>query len=79
MYNVGWSHGKEKMGDKPDYAKGSFYANPKYDVAASDEEIKAAPFFYPKNVRQRTTRYICAHESACIGSVCVYMYVRECM
>jgi hypothetical protein len=22
MYNVGWSHGKEKMGDQPDFAKG---------------------------------------------------------
>lgn len=28
MYNVGWSHGKEKMGDKPDFAKGSYYGNP---------------------------------------------------
>jgi hypothetical protein len=31
MYNVGWSHGKEKLGDTPDFAKGSFYANPLYD------------------------------------------------
>ena len=31
MYNVGWSHGKEKLGDKPDFAKGSFYANPLFD------------------------------------------------
>jgi hypothetical protein len=28
MYNVGWSYGKEKLGDKPDFGKGSFYANP---------------------------------------------------
>lgn len=28
MYNVGWSHGKEKMGDKPDTSKGSYYGNP---------------------------------------------------
>ena len=28
-YQVGWSHGKEKVeGDKLDLAKGSFYANP---------------------------------------------------
>lgn len=31
MYNVGWSHGKEKLGDTPDFAKGSFYGNPLYD------------------------------------------------
>ena len=28
-YQVGWSHGREKLeGDKPDWSKGSFYANP---------------------------------------------------
>ena len=28
-YQVGWSHGREKLeGNKPDYSKGSFYANP---------------------------------------------------
>lgn len=28
-YQVGWSHGREKLeGDKPDFSKGSFYANP---------------------------------------------------
>jgi len=28
-YQVGWSHGREKLeGDKYDYSKGSFYANP---------------------------------------------------
>jgi len=31
MYSTGWSHGKEKLGDKPDTAKGSFYANPWQD------------------------------------------------
>lgn len=31
MYNVGWSHGKEKLGDTPDFAKGSFYGNPLFD------------------------------------------------
>ena len=50
MYNVGWSHGKEKMGDEPDFAKGSFYANPMYDKAADDEIIKKYPFFYPVNI-----------------------------
>ena len=27
-YNVGWSYGKEKLGDKPDFGKGSYYGNP---------------------------------------------------
>lgn len=31
-YQVGWSHGREKLeGGKPDYSKGSFYANPLTD------------------------------------------------
>eukprot|EP00956_Cyclotella_meneghiniana_P000036 scaffold83_cov57-Cyclotella_meneghiniana.AAC.2 len=31
-YQVGWSHGREKLeGDKPDFSKGSFYANPLTD------------------------------------------------
>ena len=30
-YIVGWSHGKEKFEGKPDYSKGSFYANPVYE------------------------------------------------
>jgi hypothetical protein len=28
FYAFGWSHGKEKLEGRPDYAKGSFYANP---------------------------------------------------
>lgn len=49
MYNAGWSFGKEKLGDKPDLAKGSFYANPIVDQAGSPEERQKYPFFYPKN------------------------------
>lgn len=34
-YQVGWSHGREKLeGDKPDFGKGSFYANPLTDDLA---------------------------------------------
>ncbi|KAL3767329.1 hypothetical protein ACHAWO_007272 [Cyclotella atomus] len=34
-YQVGWSHGREKLeGDKPDLSKGSFYANPLTDDLA---------------------------------------------
>jgi isopenicillin N synthase-like dioxygenase len=38
LYNVGWSRGKEKMGDKPDFAKGSYYANPVLDQPGSDTD-----------------------------------------
>eukprot|EP00574_Skeletonema_japonicum_P014007 CAMPEP_0201720356 /NCGR_PEP_ID=MMETSP0593-20130828/5346_1 /ASSEMBLY_ACC=CAM_ASM_000672 /TAXON_ID=267983 /ORGANISM="Skeletonema japonicum, Strain CCMP2506" /LENGTH=429 /DNA_ID=CAMNT_0048210995 /DNA_START=144 /DNA_END=1433 /DNA_ORIENTATION=+ len=32
QYQVGWSHGREKLeGDKPDFSKGSYYANPLTD------------------------------------------------
>ena len=30
--NAGWSHGKEKLGDKPDFAKASYYFNPITDT-----------------------------------------------
>ena len=32
FYNAGWSHGKEKLGDKPDFAKASYYFNPITDT-----------------------------------------------
>jgi len=51
MWNVGWSHGKEKLADKPDLSKGSFYANPIYDIACEDEKLKSLyPFAYPDNI-----------------------------
>jgi isopenicillin N synthase-like dioxygenase len=51
LWNVGWSHGKEKLGDNPDFAKGSFYANPLFDSPAPSEEVyKANPYAYPKNL-----------------------------
>ncbi|KAJ3358797.1 hypothetical protein HDU91_005110 [Kappamyces sp. JEL0680] len=34
-YSFGWSHGKEIMNGKPDFAKGSFYNNPLYDKPES--------------------------------------------
>jgi isopenicillin N synthase-like dioxygenase len=37
FYNVGWSHGKEILDGAPDYAKGSFYANPLMDEATPDQ------------------------------------------
>jgi hypothetical protein len=50
MWNAGWSHGKEKFGDTPDIAKGSFYGNPLYDEAGTAELRQKFPFFYPKNI-----------------------------
>eukprot|EP01134_Creolimax_fragrantissima_P006486 CFRG6486T1 len=54
MYNAGWSLGKEKMGDVPDFAKGSFYANPLTDNPGTDEERAQYPWALPKNIWPRT-------------------------
>jgi len=32
LYNAGWSHGREKLGDVPDLAKASYYFNPITDT-----------------------------------------------
>jgi len=50
LYNAGWSHGKEKLGDKPDTAKGSFYFNPLSDTPGSPELRDQFPLSYPCNV-----------------------------
>lgn len=49
FYSFGWSHGREKLQGKPDYGKGSFYANPQYDRPVDDEALiaKFAPFIHP--------------------------------
>jgi isopenicillin N synthase-like dioxygenase len=56
-YQVGWSHGKEKVeGDKLDLAKGSFYANPLTDnllESRPDTDPKVArdnPAFFAPNI-----------------------------
>lgn len=49
LYNAGWSHGKEKLGDKPDTAKGSFYYNPVTDVPGTPAERHQYPYSYPAN------------------------------
>ncbi|KAK6136399.1 hypothetical protein DH2020_029856 [Rehmannia glutinosa] len=39
-YNIGWSHGKEKLeSGKPDMLKGSFYANPILDVPTNELSV----------------------------------------
>lgn len=49
FYSFGWSHGKEKLEGKFDYAKGSFYANPVHDKPVEDAETieKFAAFCHP--------------------------------
>eukprot|EP00913_Durusdinium_trenchii_P010455 g9802.t1 len=44
MYNAGWSHGKEKLGDKPDFAKGSFYFNPLSDTPGTEDDMAKFPW-----------------------------------
>jgi isopenicillin N synthase-like dioxygenase len=48
-YSTGWSHGKEKLEGKPDFSKGSFYANPVHDYPVEDQELidKFPSFLYP--------------------------------
>lgn len=49
LYNAGWSFGKEKMGDTPDFAKGSFYYNPLTDDPSP--ELRAQfPASVPANI-----------------------------
>lgn len=55
-YNVGWSHGREKIGGgKLDILKGSFYANPIKDVPSENPELvrsfpdTLSPNIWPKD------------------------------
>jgi hypothetical protein len=52
LYNAGWSHGKEKLGDDkpPDTAKASFYYNPVSDTPGSESDRREYPLSYPSNV-----------------------------
>lgn len=52
FFQVGWSYGNEKLqGDQPDWAKGSYYANPLIDVPSDDTDLIAQfPSFLEPNV-----------------------------
>ncbi|CEG42536.1 hypothetical protein L915_17717 [Plasmopara halstedii] len=52
FYSFGWSHGKENLQGKPDYAKGSYYNNPETnDLTNGNKELIAKyPSFYHPNV-----------------------------
>eukprot|EP00164_Ancoracysta_twista_P004273 GFYU01005757.1.p1 GENE.GFYU01005757.1~~GFYU01005757.1.p1 ORF type:complete len:374 (+),score=149.88 GFYU01005757.1:63-1184(+) len=51
-YSFGWSHGKEQLEGKPDYSKGSYYANPQYDNPVNDDKelIQKYPEFVHPNI-----------------------------
>ncbi|KAE9395906.1 Clavaminate synthase-like protein [Gymnopus androsaceus JB14] len=50
-YSFGWSHGKEIMNGKPDFLKGSFYANPVVDTPSVPEDHREAyPEYYGTNI-----------------------------
>mmetsp|Transcript_41499 Transcript_41499/g.74805 ORF Transcript_41499/g.74805 Transcript_41499/m.74805 type:complete len:383 (+) Transcript_41499:157-1305(+) len=49
LYNAGWSHGREKLGDVPDLAKASYYFNPITDTPGTKEERDRYPASYPCN------------------------------
>ena len=49
LYNAGWSHGKEKLGNEPDYHKASFYYNPVTDLAGTPQDRVDFPLSYPAN------------------------------
>jgi len=50
LFNSGWSHGKEKLGDKPDFAKGSYYFNPLSDSPGTQQDRENYPVSYPRNI-----------------------------
>ena len=51
FYQVGWSHGREKLQGHPDYSKGSFYANPLHNAPFTDpQHIRDYPSFAAPNI-----------------------------
>jgi isopenicillin N synthase-like dioxygenase len=49
LYNAGYSFGKEKLGDKPDTCKASYYFNPITDNPGSESDREEYPYSYPCN------------------------------
>lgn len=71
LYNAGWSFGKEKLGDKPDTKKGSFYFNPLSDEPRP-ELRELYPWAMPKNLWPKQEVAKCLHTcSACVSVCCV--------
>ncbi|CAK4127404.1 unnamed protein product [Aphanomyces euteiches] len=50
-YAFGWSHGKESLQGKPDYSKGSYYNNPRFNQPTDDTNLMAKfPTMYHPNI-----------------------------
>ncbi|KAG9402452.1 hypothetical protein AC1031_007065 [Aphanomyces cochlioides] len=50
-YAFGWSHGKESLQGKPDYSKGSYYNNPRFNQPTEDADLMAKfPTMYHPNI-----------------------------
>jgi hypothetical protein len=45
VYSFGWSHGKEKLEGKADFAKGSYYYNPMSDRPVSTRQAEGVTRF----------------------------------
>ncbi len=71
LYSFGWSHGKEKMKEgKPDIAKGSYYANPQYNVPFEDKEIvEKYPAFAHPNIWPGEPTYTHTRTHPCADAV----------
>jgi hypothetical protein len=72
LYNAGWSHGKEKLGDKPDFAKGSYYFNPITDEPGTEHDRATYPLSYPKNIwpnEEETSLPQFKKKAICIGRI----------
>jgi isopenicillin N synthase-like dioxygenase len=73
FYSFGWSYGKEMMSEgKPDYSKGSYYANPVYNQPFDDEElIKKYPAFAHPNIWPREDLPELEHAFLAMGNLVV--------
>lgn len=66
-YSVGWSHGKEIFEGKPDFFKGSFYANPETDTP------KANSGMYHPNVWPKDSLPQLEHAFKDLGSLIIHV------
>lgn len=71
-YSFGWSHGKENLQGVPDYAKGSYYANPQYDRPVDDEALIAQyPAFVHPNIWPKEELPELEHAFKAVGQLIV--------
>ena len=85
-YSVGWSHGREKLQGRPDYAKGSFYANPLANAPFSDPAVIAqypafaAPNVWPAELPELEEAFMqtgqLVHDVGCLVAAQCDRYVR---